>query len=54
VPVEETALLPALRSVIGTDKMLELGDLYVAMKDALASGLQALAHDEPGPQFRRW
>jgi hemerythrin-like domain-containing protein len=54
VPVEEQQLLPALRSVIGTDKMLELGDLYVAMKESLASGLQGLAPDEPGPQFRQW
>jgi hypothetical protein len=47
-------MLPALRAVVGTDKMLELGDLYVAMKDTVASGLQGLAPDEPGPQLREW
>lgn len=54
VPIEEREVLPALRSVIGTDKMLELGDLYTAMKESIASGLQGLAPDEPGPKFREW
>jgi hypothetical protein len=53
VPPEEDEVLPALRAVIGTDKMVELGGLYVAIKDSLPSGLAALSADMSGPEFRR-
>jgi iron-sulfur cluster repair protein YtfE (RIC family) len=54
VPVEETTLLPALASVIGADKMEELGVLYLAIRESLPTGLQSLAADIPGPEFRPW
>lgn len=54
VPVEENELLPALTEVIGADKMLELGVLYVQIRDNLPTGLQSLAPDIPDPEFRPW
>jgi hemerythrin superfamily protein len=54
VPVEENEVLPALREVIGADKMVELGVIYAQVKENIPSGLQGLAADLPGPQFRRW
>jgi hypothetical protein len=54
VPVEENTLLPALADVIKADKMEELGVLYIAIRDSLPSGLQALSPDLPDPEFRPW
>ncbi len=54
VPVEENEILPALRAVIGTDKMEELGALYNQIKENIPSGLQGLPADLPTPQFRPW
>ncbi len=54
VPVEENEMLPALRAVIGTDKMEELGALYLQIKENIPSGLQGLPADMPTPQFRPW
>ncbi len=54
VPVEENTLLPALAEVIKADKMEELGVLYIAIRDSLPSGLQALPPDLPDPEFRPW
>ena len=54
VPFEENELLPALSEVIGADKMEELGDLYLAIRDSLPTGLQSLAADIPDPEFRAW
>ncbi|MDP9073718.1 MAG: hemerythrin domain-containing protein [Actinomycetota bacterium] len=54
VPVEENEILPALRAVIGTDKMEELGVLYLQIKENIPSGLQGLAPDIPSPEFRSW
>lgn len=54
VPVEENEILPALRAVIGADKMEELGVIYAAIKESLPSGLQSLAADIPNPEFRPW
>jgi iron-sulfur cluster repair protein YtfE (RIC family) len=54
VPVEENEILPALRDVIGTDKMEELAVIYVQLKDSTPSGLQGLAPDIPEPEFRTW
>lgn len=54
VPVEENELLPALRAVIGTDKMVELGLIYAQVRDHIPSGLQGLPADMPTPQFRSW
>jgi len=54
VPVEEGELLPALRQVIGADKMEELGTLYIQIRDSLPTGLQSLAADIPEPEFRPW
>jgi hypothetical protein len=54
VPVEEDEVLPALRAVIGSDKMGELAVLYRQIKDNVPSGLQGLAADLPEPEFRSW
>ena len=54
VPVEENEILPALRAVIGADKMEELGALYLQIKENIPSGLQGLAPDIPEPEFRTW
>jgi acetyl esterase len=54
VPVEENEILPALKAVIGADKMEELGVIYVSVKESLPSGLQSLAADIPNPEFRPW
>lgn len=53
VPPEENDVLPALRAVVGDDKMEELGALYTAIRDSLPSGLQALSADMSGPELRR-
>lgn len=39
VPEEENAVVPALRAVIGEDKMRELGDIYDGVKQTTPSGL---------------
>ena len=54
VPVEENEVLPALRAVIGSDKMAELAVLYLRIRENIPSGLQGLAADVPGPEFRSW
>lgn len=54
VPVEENEILPALREVIGIDKMEEIGALYTQIKDNIPSGLQGLPADLPKPEFRPW
>jgi hypothetical protein len=53
-PHEETSVLPALAEVIKADKMEELGTLYLAIRDSLPTGLQALLPDIPDPEFRPW
>jgi hemerythrin superfamily protein len=52
VPVEENEYLPALRDVIGEDKMLELGSIYQQVKENTPSGLQAMPPTESSPKFR--
>ena len=52
VPVEENEYLPALRNVIGEDKMLELGDVYTQVRENMPSGLQALAPTDRSPKFQ--
>ncbi len=52
VPVEENEHLPALRQVIGEDKMLELGDIYTQVRENTPSGLQAMPPSESSPKFR--
>lgn len=54
VPVEEDEILPALREVIGSDKMAELAVFYLQLKENTPSGLQGLAPDIPEPEFRSW
>ncbi len=54
VPVEEGSVGPALRTVIGSDKMAELGGIYAQVKEAIPSGLQGFAPDMPTPRFRAW
>jgi hypothetical protein len=52
VPPVENEFLPALRTIVGEDKMLELGAVYASLKENLPSGLQALPGAAPGPRFR--
>jgi hypothetical protein len=47
----ENEFLPALKAVIGVEKMLELGAVYASLKDNLPGGLQALPGTAPGPTF---
>jgi hypothetical protein len=51
VPVEENEYLPALRDVIGEDKMLELGTIYTQVRENTPSGLQAMPPTERSPKF---
>jgi hemerythrin superfamily protein len=51
VPVEENQYLPALRQVIGEDKMLELGAVYVQVREHTPTGLQAMPPTESSPKF---
>ena len=52
VPVEENELLPALRGVIGEDRMRDLGDIYDQVRQNLPTGLQAMPSTDPNPRFR--
>jgi len=52
VPVEENELLPALRAVIGEDKMRELGDIYDQVRQNIPTGLQAMPPTDSNPRFR--
>jgi Hemerythrin HHE cation binding domain len=52
VPVEENEHLPALRTVIGEDKMLELGRIYTQVRENTPSGLQAMPPAERSPKFQ--
>jgi len=52
VPQVENEFLPALRSVIGEEAMLELGRVYASVKEAMPAGLDALPGANPGPTFR--
>jgi hypothetical protein len=54
VPIEENTVLPALAAVIKDDKMMELGVLYLQIRENLPTGLQALPPDLPDPEFRPW
>lgn len=52
VPVEENELLPALRAVIGEDKLRELGDIYDQVRQNIPTGLQAMPPTDSNPRFR--
>jgi hemerythrin-like domain-containing protein len=52
VPVEENEYLPALRDVIGADKMVELGAIYVQVKENTPSGSQAMPSTDRSPRFQ--
>jgi hemerythrin superfamily protein len=52
VPVEENEYLPALRDVIGEDKMREMGTIYAQVRENTPSGLQAMPPTESSPKFR--
>jgi hemerythrin superfamily protein len=52
IPVEENELVPALRGVIGEDKMRNLGDIYDEVRRNLPTGLQAMPPTEAKPRFR--
>ncbi len=54
VPVEENELLPALRAVLGSEKLGELGVFYLQLRESIPSGLQGLPADIPQPEFRSW
>lgn len=49
--VEENDLVPALRSVIGEDKMHDLGEVYDQVKQSMPSGLQAMPGTDRQPKF---
>jgi hypothetical protein len=52
VPVEENEHLPALRQIIGQDKMLELGRVYTQVRENTPSGLQAMPPTDRSPRFQ--
>ncbi len=52
VPVEENEYLPALRDVIGEDKMFELGAIYTRVRENTPSGLQAMPPTDRSPRFQ--
>lgn len=49
--VEENDLVPALRTVIGEDKMRELGEVYDQLRQNMPSGLQAMPGTDRNPRF---
>ena len=49
---QESAVIPALADVIGPMAMTEMGAVYSSVRLNTPSGLQGLAPDNPGPQFR--
>ena len=52
VPPVDDEFVPALRTVIGEQAMLDLGAVYASVKENLPSGLQALPGATPRPTFR--
>jgi hemerythrin superfamily protein len=52
MPIEENEHLPALRQVIGEDKMLELGRIYTQVRENTPSGLQAMPPADRSPKFQ--
>lgn len=51
-PHQEAEVIPALADVIGPSAMAEMGAVHESVRLNTPSGLQGLAPDNSGPQFR--